>query len=57
MRSVLLVEQSLAYTFIGIDAAVAQERPVLPLLLDQAEVALDDQQLFAVPRRLAEDLA
>ena len=51
------VEEALLDAAVGVDAAVAQERPVAPHLLDAAEVALADQDLLLVDRGLGHDHA
>ncbi len=42
---------------VGVDAAVAQERPVAPDFFHLLRIALDDQNLFLVVRRLGENPA
>src|SRR5262249_19541335 len=42
---------------VGVDAAIAQERPVLARLLDLLQVAFDDQRFFLVRRGLGDDAA
>src|SRR5205085_1523895 len=42
---------------IGVNAAIAQERPVAADLLDAAAVAFHDERLFAILRRFRQHLA
>ena len=49
-----IVEEALRQAAVGVDAPVAQERPVAPHLLDARPVDLDDEDLLALRPRLGE---
>src|SRR4051794_35074165 len=49
------IEETLLDAAVGVDAAVAQERPVAPHLLLAGEVDLADQDLLLVDRGLGDD--
>src|SRR5262245_59164840 len=49
------VEEALGDGGVGVDAPVAQERPVAAHVLDASAVALDDEDLLLGPRAFLED--
>src|ERR1700730_14850342 len=55
--SVFSVEKAARDRAVGVDAPIAQERPVAPRLLDARAIAFHDQNLLLGWRRLLEDRA
>jgi hypothetical protein len=56
-RKASAIQQPVGEAVVGLDAAVAEERPGLPGVLDLGEVALGDEDLFGVVAGLGEELA
>src|SRR5688572_18482023 len=52
-----IVQEPLRDRRVGVDPAVAKERPVRPHDVDPTEVALDEQRLLAIRRGAGEDAA
>src|SRR5437867_5899406 len=57
VRAVSFVDEALCNSGISVDAAVAEEGPMLACHFDFLQVALGDEHLFLVMRRLGDDLA
>src|SRR5262245_51111708 len=56
-RVPISVNETLIEAAVGVDAPVAQERPVAPDFFDAAEVHVRDEDLFLVDRRFRDDHA
>jgi hypothetical protein len=52
-----MIEKPGAEAIVHIDAPIPQKRPVLAHSCDGAEVAVDDEQMFVIVRRLRDQLA